>query len=164
MAEQILTQKYLHSIFDYKDGMLYWKISPAKNVKEGMRAGHVSKNGYERIKFNKNLYFSHRLIFLMHYGYFPKEIDHIDGNPSNNNIGNLRSCNHLSNMKNTKIQKNNTSGIKGVSWHKSTNKWRVQIGVDGKVKHIGTFDDLELAKTVAIDMRNKFHGNFARHE
>ena len=69
---------------------------------------------------------------------------------------------NLQNAYNTKIRTNNTSGVKGVSWHKKDKKWRVRVCVDGVNNFIGNFDDLELAELVAIEARDKYHGKFAR--
>ena len=67
------------------------------------------------------------------------------------------------NGKNRKTPKNNTSGVKGVSWHKRSKKWVVSIGVNWKRKALGYFDDLDLAELVSIEARNKYHGEFANH-
>lgn len=85
-----LTQECVRSLFDYRDGELYWKVSRGNGMKIGDLAGTVRTDGYRSIQINGKLYLAHRLIFLYHYGYIPKEIDHIDSNPSNNNISNLR--------------------------------------------------------------------------
>jgi hypothetical protein len=58
---------------------------------------------------------------------------------------------------------NNTSGIKGVCWHKSTNRWYVQLQVNKKMKYLGIYEDIELAELVAIEARAKYHGEFARN-
>jgi len=70
----------------------------------------------------------------MHNGYFPKFIDHIDGNKSNNRIENLREASIGENNRNAKIRKNNTTGIKD-SFCTKHNKWIVQLQVD-KTKNI----------------------------
>ena len=84
MAINILTQDYLKSIFEYKDGNLYWKIKTLNKIPIGSEAGHVDV--YKRIGINGKIYLCHRLIYLFHYGYLPKFVDHIDGNKLNNNI------------------------------------------------------------------------------
>jgi hypothetical protein len=65
-------------------------------------------------------------------------------------------------MWNTGLAKNNTSGVKGVTWKADKHKWRVRIGVNGKRIHIGDFADFELAELVAFEARAKYHGQFAR--
>jgi len=66
------------------------------------------------------------LIFLYHHGYLPKFVDHIDGNKKNNRIENLREATKSQNAMNQKVSTRNTSGIKGVMWHKRDKKWFVQ--------------------------------------
>lgn len=76
----IITQKEIQKIFDYQDGKLYWKIRPHhSHIKIGNHAGYEHQSGYRRIKINNILYLEHRLIYLYHYGYIPKMLDHIDG-------------------------------------------------------------------------------------
>jgi hypothetical protein len=106
----------------------------------------------------------HRVIFFMHHGYLPDVIDHIDGDILNNKIENLRPATHTQNMRNTKLSSRNNSGVKGVNWDKKSNKWRVHISVDGKTKTFGRFKDMELAELIAIEARDKYYGEFARHK
>lgn len=100
----------------------------------------------------------------MHHGYLPDVIDHIDGDILNNKIENLRPATHTQNMRNTKLSSRNNSGVKGVNWDKKSNKWRVHISVDGKTKTFGRFKDMELAELIAIEARDKYYGEFARHK
>lgn len=159
----MITKDYLHQLFEYKDGNLYWKLNPANNVKAGDSAGSFCNRGYKFVGIDKKVYRIHRLIYLMFYGYLPKIIDHKDGNKGNNKIENLREANIFENQQNRIIQKNNKSRIKNVDWHKLTAKWRVSIQVNKKRKFIGSFKDLELADLVATEARNKYHKEFARH-
>jgi hypothetical protein len=108
----------------------------------------------------------HRVIFLLHKGYLTKGkcIDHIDNNASNNNPDNLRESLQSQNVRNSKLSKTNTSGYKGVYWHKATSKWRVQIKLNGKIYNFGLFVNKEDAIKVAIEARKKLHGEFGRDE
>lgn len=153
----MIIQNLLNKIFVYKNGVLFWK----KNQKP---ITNIEPTGYIRVGFNKKQYKVHRLIFLMHHGYLPEFLDHIDGNKLNNKIENLRPASKLQNNQNRMLQKNNKSGAKGVAWCKATNKWRVQINVNKEKKYFGVYKDLELAELVAIEARNKYHNNFARHK
>lgn len=111
-----------------------------------------------------NTYSAHRIIWLMHSGYWPENIDHIDGNPQNNLLNNLREVNHQENCKNQKRPKNNTSGVQGVSWFAPTNKWKAYIRVGGKLKHLGYFSSLEEAAKVRkqAEKDESFHENHGR--
>jgi hypothetical protein len=160
MADKIITQEYLQSIFEYKDGQLFWKIKPSCRIHKNTIAG-TWNNGYCFVSINKKKYLVHRFIFMMHNGYLPNFIDHIDGNPSNNLINNLRPATKSENACNRKLSIINKSGIKNVNWKK--NKWCVQIQINKQKIHIGYYKDIELAELAAIEARNKYHGQFARY-
>lgn len=162
MAENILTQHDLINLFEYKDGILYWKQKICKKLLIGDAVGYKRPDGYITVRINNKRYYIHRLVFLLHNGYIPKYLDHIDGNPSNNKIENLREATILQNSCNARKKSNNTSGVKNVDFH--NNKWRIQIRTLGKKKTIGHFDDLEFASLVATEARNKYHGIFSNHE
>jgi hypothetical protein len=157
-----MTQEYAHSLFEYKDGNLYWKVRKAPHVKIGARVGSPEVNGYETVYVDGRNWRIHRLVFLMNYGYLPKNIDHINNNRKDNRIENLRAADDLQNAHNMNMRSDNISGIKGVSWNKDKNKWAVRVNHNKKTyqKYV---KDLELAELVAIEMRNKYHGMFANH-
>jgi hypothetical protein len=160
---QPITQQYLQSLFDYKDGELFWKLSKAKHIHVGDKAGILHKNGYFRTGINSKLYSNHRLVYLYHKGSIPKYVDHIDGNKLNNKIENLREANKYQNQQNSKLSIKSTSGIKNVVLCPQTKKWAVKISINGFKKTIGRYNNIELAELVAIEARDKFHGNYARH-
>jgi predicted glutamine amidotransferase len=166
MADQefTLSQEFLLHIFEYKDGELYWKnkYKPTSWKKIGSKAGFLHK-GYIGLRMNKKFYAVHRLIFLMHNGHLPKFIDHIDGNPLNNKIENLREATQQQNLYNTKLSKKNTSGYKNVILSKKLNKWQVLIRVNGKMKYFGNYFCKDIARFVAETMRYKYHKEFANH-
>jgi hypothetical protein len=137
----MITQDYVKELFHYKDGSLFWKVR-RKGVSFGNVAGSHDSEGYSRIKVDGKHYFAHRLVFLYHFGYMPEhEVDHIDRNRSNNKIENLREASKSCNMRNSTQQNSTTSGVKGLSWHKATQKWVAQIMVNGTVKHLGLYSD-----------------------
>jgi hypothetical protein len=98
----------------------------------------------------------------MFYGYLPAIVDHIDGDTANNHPNNLRAATLSGNAQNAKIRRDNISGAKNVCWHKRLSKWGVSLAVSGKLRHFGYFDDFELAAFVASEVRDKYHGEFAR--
>lgn len=146
-----LTQDLLRELFDYHDGELYWNI-PRRGMRIGDRAGKVRKDWYRLIGINGKLYYAHRLIFLYHYGYLPKFLDHIDGDGLNNNINNLREATNQENAMNMKKPKSHngkptSSKYKGVDLDKRRNKWRSRIMIDGKSKHLGYYkSEIEAAR------------------
>jgi hypothetical protein len=157
-----LTQDQAKDLFEYRNGDLYWKISKGQ-AKIGSKVGCFDKEGYRVTIINYKNYKVHRLIFMMHYGFFPQQVDHINGNKSDNHIENLREATHSFNECNKAIQKNNTSGAKGVSWKKDIKKWVVRVGINKKQYRLGCFEDLELASLVAEMAREKYHKEYARH-
>jgi hypothetical protein len=160
----MITQDYLKQIFEYKDGNLYWKTDFSLKIKEGKKAGSVNKQGRMQIGINKKVYIFSRVVFLYHYGFLPKLIDHIDGNKLNNKIENLREATISQNNYNSKIPLHNTSKIKNVSFNTRDKIWNVSLKVNKKRIFIGGFKDLELANLVATMAREKYHGEFARHK
>jgi len=88
--------------------------------------------------------------------------DHVDGDPMNNLRSNLRWATYSQNCRNSRKPSNNTSGIKGVSWHKHSSKWRATIATGTKIIHLGLFEDRLSARLAYIDAVKKFHGEFAR--
>jgi len=89
-------------------------------------------------------------------------IDHKDGNPLNNQKANLRRCTQAENVKNRAIQRGNKSGFKGVFFQKKLGRWRAQISVMGKAKHLGCFDDPAVAALSYNEAAKKYYGEFAR--
>ena len=159
----MITQELIKELFDYRDGELYWKVRNSSRTQIGDKAGTLHHTGYLQTRINGKIYKNHRMIFLYHHGYLSEFIDHIDGCRSNNRIENLREASLSQNQHNKKINKNNTSGVKGVCWNKQAKKWLVRLDVDGKQKYFGYYHDIEVAKFIAETMRHKYHKEFANH-
>ena len=160
-----LSQDYFNTIFEYKDGNLYWKQRQALSIKIGSLAGTVKRHDpYKRVQVLKKNLLQHRVIFFMHHGYLPELVDHIDGNSFNNRIENLREATYSQNSINKKLVSNNKSGYKNVSWDKRYKKWTVFLRINKKNIRFGLFDDVELAGLVAEEARHKYHKQFARHK
>jgi hypothetical protein len=151
----MITQQELLDRFEYRNGELIRKIN--NKPMKGM-----SNSGYLRANINGTIYLVHRLIFMMHYGYLPKYIDHIDGNTVNNNIVNLRDASLSENAWNRRINKNSVTKVKGVRLH-NCGKYQVRLQVNKKSMNFGLYNDLELAELVATEARNKYHKEFANH-
>lgn len=90
------------------------------------------------------------------------QIDHIDGNRLNNRKYNLRFVTAQQNMMNEKLSKNNTSGVKGVHWHKVEEKWIANIGFNNKLIHLGYFDDFNDAVDVRRGAEIIYFGEYNR--
>jgi len=161
-TNSIPSQEVLHSLFTYKDGELYWKVKPAQRVSVGDIAGSMCDK-YKQVYIKNKSYKLHRIIFAMHNNYISDQIDHIDGNPHNNRIENVRAVTNSQNQLNRKISQNSKTGYKGVCVHTQTGRYVVRVSAYGKDKYFGIYEDLELAGLVAKMAREKYHGEFARH-
>lgn len=89
-------------------------------------------------------------------------VDHINGNGLDNRRANLRLANKSQNVQNVGIKRSNTSGYKGVSFHKRRKKWDARISVSGHQHCLGTFDTPEEAHKAYCDAAKRYHGEFAR--
>ena len=159
----MITKTLLTEYFDHKDGYLYWKkvMHPNKQYLVGQEVGSIHKTGYRHVTWMGKIHKVHRLIFLLEHGYLPKEIDHINGDRQDNRLENLREVTRSENQFNKAMCSNNTSGFRGVNWHKHSKSWLVRVCTKGKTKILGYFKDLELAGLVADEARNLYHGKFA---
>ena len=161
-----LTQETVQALFEYRDGDLHWKartISRGRpSVLTGRKVGCPNGSGYLTMVHNKRKYYLHQLVFLMHHGYIPANIDHIDGVGSNNRIENLRSASVSENLCNTKINTVNTSGFKGVHFNKQKKKWQAKLCVRGK-QIARAFQTKDLAIEFMELLRETAHGQFANH-
>jgi hypothetical protein len=161
-SAKMITQKELLERFDYQDGELYLKEA-IWGHKVGQKIGCVDSKGYVKTTYKKKSCLVHRFIFMMHHGYLPKQIDHINLDKTDNRIENLRAATRSENLRNRSMAKSNKSGVKNVHWLTKNKQWIVNLTVDKKRLFIGGFKDLEAAELVAHLAREKYHGNFARH-
>jgi HNH endonuclease/AP2 domain len=108
---------------------------------------------------------AHRVVWALTYGEWPQgEIDHINGDRTDNRIENLRLVSGAENQRNKKRYTRNKSGVAGVSWHASTGKWQAQINVAGRQVHLGIFDRIEDAAAArkAAEQQHDYHQNHGR--
>lgn len=159
-----VTQELLKTLFDYKNGFLYWKIRPANCVQIGdiaasMHKHPISGNRYTT-KIKSRNYKHSRIVFLWHHGWLPPIVDHEDRDAMNDKIDNLRSSTRRQNNANKTSAKGSTSKYLGVNLH--LNKyWKAEIRLNGKSKHIGLFKTQELAALAYNKFAVRHHGEFA---
>lgn len=128
-----------------ESGDLIW-LKSLSNVKAGSKAGALHKAGYRVVSLSGQRYLAHRIIWLLNNKEWPDgEIDHIDGDPKNNRIENLRVVSESQNQRNRCRRSDNTSGHQGVSWDKTRNCWQVNITINGVQKNYGRFKHIDTA-------------------
>jgi hypothetical protein len=154
--------KLLQVIEYRKDGHFYHKLGN-KFREVGDKFGYINAQVYVFVKLGKRNLLAHRAAFYSHYGYLPECIDHINNNKADNRIENLRECTFSQNSHNAKLSKSNTTGVKGVSFHKSSGKYQVQVWRKNKNINGGIYPTIKEAEAAAISLREELHGNFVNH-
>lgn len=156
-----ITQFQVKEIFDYHlNGNLIWKIKKATNTNIGSVVGSENSEGYLQTSINSVKYKIHQLVFIWHFGYCPKIIDHIDQNKKNNKIENLREATNSQNSMNRPKQLNNTTGFKGVSIHKQSGKFQCSIKINNKKIWLGLFVEIKDAVAAYQKAAEKYHQQF----
>jgi len=149
----------MYQEFVYKDGDLYRKTKQGMTVAGWETVCNHKK--YRKVSVNGKTLYVHHIIFEMHYGYRPKVIDHIDGDSLNNKIENLREATQSQNIANSKKSRGNTSGYKGVTFRKDTQRWAAQIMVNYKHISLGCFGTPEEAAAAYERGAQKYFGEYS---
>lgn len=156
----MLTQELLKKKLTYNQdtGDFHWIGKPSHRIHAGAKAGS-NVHGYIRIKLHGKLYGAHRLAWLYMYGRMPTNlIDHINGNPSDNRIINLREATAAENAQNRRrAQKNNQHGTLGITYDPKKKLWRARIAINGKRKYIGKYKSQEDASRAYIQAKQIIH-------
>jgi hypothetical protein len=152
MSNRDPSKERLLELFEYKDGILFNRTTRGRRGKKGARVGTGNGHGYLQTRIDGKQYVLHRLIYIMHNGDIEEGlcIDHIDGDPSNNRIDNLRKVT---------LQENqfNRPTAKGYYWQKAKQKYHAKIFIDGKAKFLGLFDLEEDAAQAYRVAKEKLH-------
>lgn len=136
-----ITQRQLKEILSYdpETGIFTRKKSSTPKPLR-LQVGSIDSNGYTVICVKSKRYKAHRLAWLYMHGYFPENvIDHMDRNPSNNAISNLREVSQACNLRNCKISKSNKSGVTGVCFVRTRGYYNAQITNNSKRTTLGNF-------------------------
>lgn len=156
----------LKEFLDYnpQDGLFRWLKRANQNgsAEPGTIAGGPSGDAsYIRIRLKGRFYKAHRLAWLYVHGEWPPEIDHINGDTGDNTIANLRPATPSQQAANRKLRSDNTSGYKGVYWHKPKSKWLAYIYQRGSRVNLGFFDDPAIAHAAYVSAAKSLFGAFA---
>lgn len=153
--------------YDEESGEFFWIVHRTGTAPVGSQAGSVDYRkdgrGYRRVYFEGRRYLAHRLAWFYVFGVWPThQIDHRDGNGLNNRISNLREATTCEQNQNRRMCRSNKSGVKGVSWNKSNQRWHAQIEANGVARHLGSYLTKEDAGKAYEQAALKLHGEFAR--
>lgn len=159
MKKAAVTEKRLRELLHYDpETGIFTRIVGKGGKPSGSVSGKKTLGGYWQIKVDHISYRAHRLAWLYVYGKWPANmIDHIDGNPLNNSISNLRDVTRSVNVQNVKrARANNKLGLLGVS--RNRNKFQAAIKTeDGKRHYLGTYQTPELAHEAYLSAKRKLH-------
>lgn len=149
--------------YDPAMGVFTWATA-RQGIAIGQAAGCIDKStGYRRIAIDGRDYRAHRLAWLYVHGVWPDgDLDHEDTNKDHNWIDNLRPATQSQNQANTHRHRDNASGLKGVYFYRSRNRWRASISEGDQRKHLGYFDTAEEAHAAYCAAAKKIFGAFAR--
>lgn len=142
--------------YDAETGVFTWRARTSNRIKVGDVAGAKSKDGYVLIRLNGTLYKAHRLAWLYVYGEWPDaEVDHINGDPGDNRICNLREATRKQNMENVKLSSSNSTGFRGVTFNKRLQKYKATMRHHTQTLNLGHFETVEEAAEVVAAKRTE---------
>lgn len=157
-----ITEKELKRILHYcpETGVFTWLVNTGIKHLKGRVAG-AGTTKYRVLSIYNTRYMAHRLAFVYMTGEYPLEVDHVNHNKHDNRWSNLRSVTTKENHRNNDLNRNNTSGITGVVWHKVRKKWTASVRFDGKRKHLGIFSKKSdaIKARAAANVELGFHQN-----
>ena len=139
---------------DRRTGYLTWK-HPARPKLVGKRAGSLHSNGYRVLTIDRRSYPEHRVVWLFVHGEMPVEIDHRNGNKSDNRPRNLRDGTHAQNMQNRR------KAVAGKSWpigvRQQGGGFIARIRTNGVLTYLGTFATSKLASDAYLRAKREAH-------
>lgn len=149
-------KKYIHCNIETGD---FTRIATCGRFPAGSKVGNIRKDGRLYIRCGKRGFMAHRLVWLFAYGEMPtQEIDHINGDPLDNRIANLRLATSSENKQNVKRARSNTkTGFLGVSWNKNVARYRADISLNNRRKFLGHFDTAEQAHAAYLQAKKSMH-------
>lgn len=129
--------------------------------KKVVAGGYDKSSGYWRMKYRGKGWLVHRFVFLWDKGYLPEMVDHKDRDVSNNSPYNLRAADRGHNTINSVARSDNTSGYKGVTWHKNVGKWHASVFKNGRRYYCGVYENKHRAAEAYNVKAFELFGEFA---
>jgi hypothetical protein len=146
--------------YDKETGIFTWKHDGTRGVKAGHVAGTKMTHGYIALSVGGKKALGHRVAWLFAHGEFAQgNIDHINRDKADNRIANLRLATSEQNAQNRLKNCTNTSGFKGVTWHKRDKRWQAAITVKRKVLHLGYYKTPEDAYLAYIEASKNYQSH-----
>jgi len=161
IGDKELTLERLRERVNYnpETGVMTLKTRPIKggNTAVGDVLGSPHSAGYIQLRLDGRPYLLHRLAWFYMHGEWPVNIDHINHNRQDNRLVNLRSVSRAENQKNQKKRVDNLSGLTGVRWCNSRQKWVAHIRENNRYQVLGRFNNLFDAACARKSMENYLH-------
>jgi hypothetical protein len=149
--------------YDPETGIFHWKIRKG-HKKPGAIAGS-EKEGRIVIRLDRRGYSAGVIAWVITYGEWPTLlIDHRDRNAMNNVLTNLRLATYRQNVHNRPKLPYNKCGYKGVFFQKTRGKYYASIRINGKQKHLGSFETPQAAHEAYCRAAEQLHGEFSCNE
>lgn len=182
-SKELPSKEELDKLLRYepKTGLLFWRKRTEDMFTDGGHsAAHTCAKwnsrfagrealtkvniGYRCGRLNYQYVLAHRVIWKMMTGADPIEVDHIDGDRSNNRWTNFREVTSSGNNRNSSRRSDNTSGVVGVFWNKQRGKWMAITALHGKQQYLGLFTSFDeaVAARKAAEVEHGFHPNHGR--
>lgn len=160
MKKNELTQAMLMAEVHYDpETGEFTRLTAKGGTKVGDQCGHIGKNGYRWLNVCGHQYYAHRLAWLYVYGRWPqRNIDHINRDPLDNRLVNLRDVPQIKNAHNSRMHSNNTSGHSGVYWFKPARLWNARIRKKGRETSLGYFKTREGAVQARLAAEREHYG------
>jgi hypothetical protein len=162
MASNIVSAERLRELFHYdpETGVFIHCRAVGRwgRVPAGSRADTTFSHNYRRVRVDREAFPAHRLAWFWMTNKWPThQIDHIDGDPTNNRWSNLREVTDGQNKQNQKAHRKNSSGLLGVSWYGPSKLWTARIQVEGKQRYLGRFNTPEEAHAAYLKAKRELH-------
>jgi len=153
-----------HLSYDPETGLMKWIKNRKGSIRAGDIAGSIHQKGYIQIGVKGKTYLAHRIALIMSGIDLSAEqqVDHINGDRTDNRLKNLRLATNAQNCQNAFRRKDNNSGFKGVSFDEKRGKWRARIGYEKSQKFLGYFSNAEDAHAAYREASIKLHGEFSK--